>query len=87
MQASLSLGVQRLPPRSALAGKGGCEDCRDPACLRCDASSTQCTECASKRSVTEGSTPYFYYYQLDRAGKKCVRIFREKNTIPPDEYF
>lgn len=69
------------------AGKGGCKSCDDPACDSCDASSAVCTDCSMRTGATESSTPYFYYWQLDPVAKKCVRIFREKNTIPPDEYF
>lgn len=76
--------ARRLCPA---AGKGGCESCRGQGCASCDASSARCTDCYMRTGAYEGSTSYFYYWQLDPVAKKCVRIFREKNTIPPNEYY
>ncbi|KAL4434841.1 hypothetical protein ABPG77_005368 [Micractinium sp. CCAP 211/92] len=71
----------------ALDGKGGCKGCDDSACYLCDASAAKCTQCLSRTNSYVGSTLYIDYWQLDPIGKKCVRVFREKNTTPPDEYY
>ncbi|KAL4423936.1 hypothetical protein ABPG75_001237 [Micractinium tetrahymenae] len=67
-------------------GKGGCKSCDNLGCSSCDASSAVCTECDMRRTVYEGSTPYFWYFQLDGVANQCVRIYREKNTIPDDSF-